>query len=59
MIVKIREIAATLLDERDALEVTTEVEEQSRAYVAQFAGILAGLDYMGRSIVIPGTFSAN
>lgn len=55
---KIREIAATLLDLDDDLEVTTENEESSRRYVAQFADILANIDYMGRSTVIPAIFSA-
>ncbi|KAF2648085.1 hypothetical protein K491DRAFT_684989 [Lophiostoma macrostomum CBS 122681] len=57
MIVKIREIAATLLD-HDDVEVTCELEEQSRQYVAQFANILAGLDHMGPATIIPPIFAA-
>ncbi|KAF2644815.1 hypothetical protein P280DRAFT_443859 [Massarina eburnea CBS 473.64] len=55
MIVKIREIAATLLD--SDLEVKSDREEQSRQYVAQFADILANLDYMGQATIIPPIFS--
>ncbi|PVI06081.1 hypothetical protein DM02DRAFT_610044 [Periconia macrospinosa] len=51
MIVKIREIAATLLD--SDLEVTSDQEEESRQYVAQFAEILANLDYMSQASVKP------
>ncbi|KAF2678443.1 hypothetical protein K458DRAFT_138954 [Lentithecium fluviatile CBS 122367] len=59
MIVKIREIAATLLDSDDYLETTSEQEEQSRQYVTQFADILANLDYMGQATIIPPIFSAH
>ncbi|KAF1959491.1 hypothetical protein CC80DRAFT_489621 [Byssothecium circinans] len=55
MIVKIREIAATLLN--NDLDVSSEEEEESRQYLAQFADILANLDYMGQSIIIPPVFS--
>jgi len=59
-IVKIREIAATLLDsDNNHLEVASEQEEQSRKYVAQFADILANLDYMGQATVIPHIFSTH
>ncbi|KAH7389277.1 hypothetical protein DE146DRAFT_758589 [Phaeosphaeria sp. MPI-PUGE-AT-0046c] len=48
MIVKIREIGATLLDsDENYLEVASEQEEESRRYVAQFADILSNLDYVG------------
>ncbi|KAF2795946.1 hypothetical protein K505DRAFT_301266 [Melanomma pulvis-pyrius CBS 109.77] len=59
MIVKIREIAATLLNDDNDLGVATELEEQSRRYVSQFADILANLDYMGQSAIIPAIFSAH
>lgn len=55
---KIREIAATLLDQDD-IGVTSEHEEQSRRYVAQFADILANLDYLGQATVTPPIFSAH
>ncbi|OAK96078.1 hypothetical protein IQ06DRAFT_352320 [Phaeosphaeriaceae sp. SRC1lsM3a] len=58
MIVKIREIGATLLDSDDNhLDVGSEQEEESRQYVAQFADILANLDYMGQATVGPQIFS--
>lgn len=57
-IVKIREIAATLLDSENDLEAASEQEENSRQYVAQFADILANLDYMGQATIIPPIFSA-
>ena len=56
-IVKIREIAATLLD-YDDVEATSDLEQQSRQYVAQFANILADLDYMGQAAIIPPVFAA-
>lgn len=57
-IVKIREIGATLLDSDDNhLDVGSEQEEESRQYVAQFADILANLDYMGQATVGPQIFS--
>ncbi|KAF2009536.1 hypothetical protein BU24DRAFT_428433 [Aaosphaeria arxii CBS 175.79] len=59
MIVKIREMAATLLDSDNDLGVPSESEEQLRRYVVQFADILANLDYMGHSTVIPAIFSAH
>lgn len=57
---KIREIGATLLDsDNNQLEIASEQEEQSRQYVAQFADILANLDYMGQATVIPHIFSTH
>ena len=55
-IVKIREIAATLLDNDHELDATSELEEQSREYVVRFADILADLDHMGYSTIIPPLF---
>jgi hypothetical protein len=56
--VKIREIGSTLLDgDINHLEVASEQEEESRQYVAQFAEILANLDYLGQANVIPHIFS--
>jgi hypothetical protein len=45
---KIREIAATLLEGEDAYDSTiaSDAERRSREYVAQFVDILARLDYM-------------
>ncbi|CAI6340139.1 unnamed protein product [Periconia digitata] len=51
MIVKIREIASTLLD--SDLEATSDQEAESRQYVSQFAEILAGLDYMSQASIKP------
>ncbi|KAJ4303389.1 hypothetical protein N0V90_002282 [Kalmusia sp. IMI 367209] len=48
VVVKIREIAATLLDSDDELESSSEQEEDSRQYVAQFANILADIDHLGQ-----------
>lgn len=56
---KIREIAATLLDVDDELDASTELQEQFRQYVVQFADILADLDHIGYSTVIPPIFSAH
>lgn len=53
---KIREIAATLLDNDNELEASSELEEQSRRYVAQFADILANLDYMSQTAITPSTY---
>lgn len=58
-IVKIREIAATLLDSDNDIGVTSELEEQSQQYVSKFADILANLDYLGHSTIIQPTFSAH
>lgn len=49
---KIREIAATLLNNEDGSEACTEQEEESRRYVAQFASILANVDHLGQAIMI-------
>lgn len=48
MILKIREIAATLLDEEDNQERFPEDEELSRAYVEKFVEILTSLDWGAR-----------
>lgn len=52
VIVKIREIAATLLNNDDESEASSEQEEESRRYVAQFASILANIDHLGQAIMI-------
>ncbi|KAG7112374.1 hypothetical protein HYQ45_006850 [Verticillium longisporum] len=51
MIVKIREIAATLLERSEGSGVLSDVERRSREYIAQFVEILANLDYAPRSLV--------
>ncbi|KAF2445637.1 hypothetical protein P171DRAFT_484307 [Karstenula rhodostoma CBS 690.94] len=53
VIVKIREIAATLLNNDDGSEAFSEQEEESRRYVAQFASILANIDHLGQAIIAP------
>lgn len=53
---KIREIAATLLDNDHELDATSELELQSREYVVRFADILADLDHMGYSTIISPLF---
>ncbi|KAF2000123.1 hypothetical protein P154DRAFT_492723 [Amniculicola lignicola CBS 123094] len=59
MIVKIREIAATLLGDGNDIGVTSDLEEQSRQYVQAFAEILASIDHLGHSTIIPPIFSAH
>lgn len=52
VILKIREIAATLLNNDDASEDSSEQEQESRRYVARFASILASMDHLGQAIMI-------
>ncbi|KAM0325775.1 hypothetical protein ACHAQA_007077 [Verticillium albo-atrum] len=51
MIIKIREIAATLLERSEGSGILSDVERRSREYIVQFVEILANLDYAPRSRV--------
>ncbi|KAH6673964.1 hypothetical protein F5X68DRAFT_214552 [Plectosphaerella plurivora] len=51
MIIKIREIASTLLERNEGAGTLSEAERRSRDYISQFVEILADLDYAPRAHV--------
>lgn len=53
--VKIREIAATLLDRDNATEPTSEVAQNAKDYIEAFIEILSALDYPSKQLVALNT----
>ncbi|KAH8879312.1 hypothetical protein GQ53DRAFT_44663 [Thozetella sp. PMI_491] len=50
MIIKIRDIASSLLDRDEERDIAADIEERNRHYVTRFVEILAKLDYASRHL---------